>query len=612
MTSHHLPGRGLLTVACTLIMVGCALAPIPPADSSNAPPPASAAGKQLNQLLADSDEAFLQRNPIWAIYRGDLRFAALHGDYLTPAYVGAEREAAQSELRRLAGIDRSTLDVIGRSAYDTFEWQRRTGLRRHQPELAATWLALTLDHFNGWHMSFPDLSSGKGAAPYKTVADYDNGLERLAGFVVYLDRAVALARAGAARGAVQPRVVVQRLIEQFDRFATHTLEQSPYYGPILEMPASISGADQERLRQAYSAAFHERLVPAFRRAHDALRSEVLPHARAGVGLSQMPGGQEYYEFLIAEHTTTDLSPKTIHEMGLAQVALMRSQMESVRQSVGFVGDLPQFFAFIRTDPRFKPDSANELHARYLAIGAKVDATLPRLFAQRPKSALEIRPTPDYIAPTDAGASYNTGAPDGSRPGLFYFNTYDLPSRTMQSMEALYLHEAVPGHHMQIMLAAENEALPKTMRFGGNTAYVEGWAHYAETLGEELGLYSDPYQRFGHIDEQMWRALRLVVDTGIHTLGWTREQAIDYMLANCSLSTTDAIAEVERYIAIPAQALAYKIGQLTIRRLRTKAEQALGARFNVREFHTQVLMTGALPMQVLEAKIDGWISAELRR
>jgi uncharacterized protein (DUF885 family) len=341
---------------------------------------------------------------------------------------------------------------------------------------------------------------------------------------------------------------------------------------------------------------------------DFLRDDYLPRTRGSVGLSDLPGGAGWYRQLVAENTTTALAPDEIHQIGLAEVARIRQSMDAVRIETGFAGALPEFLEFMRTDPRFQPASAQALKDGYADIGRRVDLALDRLFAHRPRSALELRPTPANQERTDAAARYQQGTPDGSRPGIFYFNTWDLPSRNTSGMESLYLHEAVPGHHYQVSLAQENLALPKLLRFGGNTAYVEGWALYAESLGFELGLFTDPYQHFGHLDDEMLRAMRLVVDTGLHTKGWTREQAIDYMLANSSMSRTDAVAEVERYIASPAQALAYKIGQLTIRRLRTRAEVALGPRFDVRAFHDQVLNTGALPLAVLEAKIEAWVAA----
>jgi uncharacterized protein (DUF885 family) len=307
-------------------------------------------------------------------------------------------------------------------------------------------------------------------------------------------------------------------------------------------------------------------------------------------------------------TTLDMAPEEIHQLGLSEVARIRGEMDKVRREVGFKGSLPAFFNHLRTDPKLKPKSREALTQGYYDIGKKVDAELPRYFSTMPKAQLEIRPYEPFREKFEAGGSYQNGTPDGSRPGVFYFNAYDLPSRTSPGMTTLYLHEGSPGHHFQISLAQENEALPAFMRFGGNTAYVEGWALYAETLGYDMGFYKDPYQRFGTLSDEMLRAMRLVVDTGIHSKGWTRDQAISYMLSNSDMGRTDATAEVERYIAIPSQALAYKLGALTIQRLRTKAQTELGPKFDIRAFHDQVLNTGALPLAVLEQKIDRWIAA----
>ena len=307
-------------------------------------------------------------------------------------------------------------------------------------------------------------------------------------------------------------------------------------------------------------------------------------------------------------TTLQLKPDYLHKLGLSEVKRILGEMEKVRAEVGFKGDLHQFFEYIRTDPQFKRQSRAELTQRYYDIGKQVDARVGEYFKVLPKAPLQIRPYDEFREKFEAGGSYEQGTPDGSRPGTFYFNAYDLPSRTTPGEVTLFLHEGKPGHHFQISLAQENEALPAFMRFGGNTAYVEGWALYAETLGYPMGFYHDPWSRMGTLDDEMLRAMRLVVDTGIHWKGWSRDQAIAYMLANSSMGKTDATAEVERYIAIPSQALAYKVGALTIQRLRAKAEKALGPKFDVREFHNQVLGTGALPLSVLESKIDAWIKA----
>lgn len=407
----------------------------------------------------------------------------------------------------------------------------------------------------------------------------------------------------------ETKLTIQNVIDQLNTQLADKPEESPYYAPVLDFPEGISEADQTRLKAAYRAAVTEELFPAYTRLRDFLKNEYLPKARDGVGLVHMKGGEKLYEYMIEETTTLPLKADYVHNLGLSEVARIRAEMEAIKEEVGFKGTLAEFFNYLRTDPKFKAESRDALRDGYYAIGKKVDARIGEQFSTIPKSPLEIRAVEPFREKTAAGGSYQQGTPDGSRPGIFYYNAYDLPSRTTYGMETLYLHEGSPGHHFQISLAQENEALPAFMRFGGNTAFVEGWALYAETLGPDLGLFTDPYQRFGHLDDEMLRAMRLVVDSGIHAKGWTRDQAIQYMLDNSGMSRTDATIEVERYIAIPSQALTYKIGALTIQRLREKAEKALGDKFDPREFHAQVLMTGSLPMTVLEKKIDDWIASK---
>jgi uncharacterized protein (DUF885 family) len=387
------------------------------------------------------------------------------------------------------------------------------------------------------------------------------------------------------------------------------LEESPFYGPINMMPAEFSDVDKARLTADYKAVIKTGLYPSYQRVRDFFATEYLAKAREGVGLVHMKGGPALYRELIEGTTTIKMEPDAIHNLGLSEVKRILTGMEGVRTEVGFKGTLPEFFEHLRTDPKYKMPTRQALTDGYYKIGKQVDAVIGQYFSTLPKAPLEIRPYEEFREKFEAGGSYQNGTPDGTRPGIFYFNAYDLPSRTIPGMTTLYLHEGAPGHHFQISLAQENPALPNFMRFGGNTAYVEGWALYSETLGYEMGFYKDPYQRFGTLSDEMLRAMRLVVDTGLHAKGWTRDQAIEYMMANSDMGRTDATAEVERYIAIPSQALAYKLGALTIQRLRKKAESALGAKFDIRAFHEQVLGTGALPLAVLETKIDAWIAGQ---
>lgn len=568
----------------------------------------NSAARDLHQLFKDSDEASLQRNPLYGIFRGDMRYADRFGDYITDAYFAAEKQANENDMARLAKIDRAKLNPTDQIAYDVFKWQTEQTAIGYRPDILKLNAVRPLNHFYGFHTFYPTFSSGKSGAPFQTVADYDNALKRHREFIIYLDRAIARFREGKAAGIVETKMTINNVIGQLDSQLAQSVTDSPYYGPITQLPASFSDADKARLTADYKAIIEQGIYPAYRRLRDFLKNDYLPAARETVGLSTMKGGVELYRISIENTTTLPLDAETIHQTGLSEVARIKSEMEKVRQEVGFKGTLAEFFDYLRNDPKFKKESREALTQGYYDIGKQVDAKIGIYFSTLPKAPLEIRPYEEFREKYEAGGSYQQGTPDGSRPGIFYFNAYDLPSRTTPGMTTLYLHEGAPGHHFQISLAQENAALPNFMRFGGNTAYVEGWALYSETLGYEMGFYKDPYQRFGTLSDEMLRAMRLVVDTGIHAKGWTRDQAIQYMLSNSDMGRTDATAEVERYIAIPSQALAYKTGAMTIQRLRKKAETELGAKFDIRAFHDQVLNTGALPLAVLEKKIDGWIKA----
>lgn len=562
--------------------------------------------KELLELFRQSDEASLRRNPLNGLFRGDMRYADRLGDYVSDAYMAAEKIAVESDLGALAEIDRSKLNPTNQIAYDVFKWQSELNLKGFAPDLLATTVVQPVDHFQGFHTFYPSLASGEGAAPFKTVADYENNLKRHRDYVVMVDRWIERFRQGMASGVVEPKLIVNNMIEQIDTQMAQGVEGSVFYGPVRTFPADIPAADQQRLRAETAAIIRDGIFPAYKRFRDFLKNDYLPVARDSVGLVGLKGGDRLYAHLIEVHTTLPLKAEDVHQLGLQEVARITAEMEKIKTQVGFKGSLAEFFVHLREDPKFQPQSADWLRDEYFRIGKRVDKRIPEQFSLLPKSPLEIKAVEPYREKSEAGGSYQSGTPDGSRPGVFYFNTYDLKSRTTPGMETLYLHEAVPGHHFQISLAQENEALPAFMRFGGNTAFVEGWALYAETLWKDLGMETDPYQRFGGLSDEMLRAMRLVVDTGIHAKGWSRDQAIDYMLSHSNIGRTDATAEVERYIAIPGQALAYKIGALTILRLKDKAHKELGSRFDPRAFHAQVLDTGALPMTVLEAKIDDWI------
>jgi len=576
------------------------------------PAAAHAAGDadaRLTKLFADTDEASLRRNPMAALYRGDLRFADQLGDPYSDAHDAGEKAADEDALRWLAAIPRGQLNPIDQIAYDVFKRNTQIDLEGYRPDLLKISDAMPITHFYGLHLDYADLSSGQGAAPFKTVKDYDDALKRHAQYPHLVDEVIARFRTGMAHGIVEPKLVINNIIDELNLQLAGGIEDSPYYGPVKTFSATIPVAEQARLRAAFTAAIRDEIAPANTRLRDFLKTDYLPHARDTVGLGALPGGQAYYAYQIESNTTLPMTAQAVHQLGLDEVARITRELEAVKTKVGFQGDLHAFFQHMTSDPRFAPPSRAWLEQRFRSIEARIETRIPEQFSLVPKTPFEIRAEPAYKEKSSAAGEYAQGTPDGSRPGIFYYNGYDLPSRFTWGEETLFLHEAIPGHHFQISLAQENTALPAFMRFGGNTAYVEGWALYSESLWPELGMETDPYQRFGGLNDEMLRAMRLVVDSGIHAMGWSRQQAIDYMMANSAMGKADVTAEVERYIAIPGQALAYKVGQLTIAREKAKAKAALGVRFDPRAFHAQVLDTGALPMTVLEAKIDGWIAQQ---
>ena len=599
---------GRLTLCCSLLALA------PPAVADAQPAPASAAALQsahdrLFQLFKESDEASLKRNPLQALFRGDYRYADRLGDLFSDVHYQGEKAAAEHDLAALRTIPRGDLSQSDKLAYDVFEFQTKDTLRALQPDLLQLTEALPINHFFGIHTEYPTIASGNGGAPYASVQDYENSLKRNRDFAANIDEAIRQWRKGEAEGVVDTKLTVRNMLEQLDNQLKLRPEDSPYWGPIKNFPAAIGASERERLTNEYRQSISGVIYPALQRMRDFLQNEYLGHAREGVGLMYMKGGDALYRYEVQSTTTLPMTPDQIHQLGLSEVARITKDFEKVRQEVGFKGDLHAFFDYMRTSPKFAPKSREQLQNDFYRIKQAVEAKVPQYFSLVPRTPLVIRPYPAYREKFEAGGSYEQGTADGTRPGTFYFNAYDLPSRFTWEETTLFLHEGEPGHHFQISLAQENKALPNFMRFGGNTAYVEGWALYSETLGYPMGFYQDPYQRFGTLNDEMLRAMRLVVDTGIHSKGWTRDQAIQYMLENSGESKTDATAEVERYIAIPSQATAYKVGALTIQRLRDEAKAALGPKFDIREFHAQVLDSGALPLEILEQKIHAWVVAK---
>jgi uncharacterized protein (DUF885 family) len=597
---------GLAACAASPMQKPAAVVPSPVA----APAPKLTASQQLTALFAASDEGDMKLSPLAALGRGDLRYADQFGDYITDEYQAKTQAKSRLELAQLKAISRSNLSAQEKISYDVFMYQTAFSLKAADTGVSEIFQQMPIDHFNGLHAFFPDLSSGDSIAPYKTRVDYENGLKRFEGFATYLARAEDQMRIGISQNHVQPVVVTKNVIGQLDIILKAGVGETPYLMPVKKFPKDFSEADKTRFTAAYTAAMGNVILPAYTKLKTFMEKEYLPASRAAKpGLVSMADGDRVYAYLIESNTTTQMTAEEIHQLGLQEVTRITRGMEAVKAQVGYKGTLKQFFNHLRTDPKFKFKTRQDFIQAFWNINERLKPEIPKLFKLVPKSPLDIRPVPEFLEKNQAGAYYQSGTPDGSRPGVFYANTYDLPSRTSPGNETLFLHEAIPGHHFQISLAQEDASLPSFMRFGGNTAYVEGWALYAESLGPELGLFKDPYQLMGRYDDEMLRAMRLVVDTGLHAKGWTRDQGIQYFLDNSSQSKTDSTSEIERYIAIPGQALAYKIGQIKIRELRTRSEAELGSKFDIRDFHEQILGSGALPLSVLEAKIDDWIKAK---
>ncbi len=502
-------------------------------------------------------------------------------------------------LRALESIRRARLSAADQLNYDLFKRNLQDALdgARFPSEL------LPLTQLNGVQV---DTARVLEIAPRTTLRDYEDMLARLEALPALVDQTLVLLERGLARGITPPRITLRDVPRQLQDQMQPDPEKHPLLKPFLEFPATIEPAQRTRLRHTAEELLRARVIPAFARLHEFLVQRYLPGARESVAWRDLPEGRAWYAHLVRLHTTTDLTPQQIHDIGLAEVKRLRAEMEQVMATTGFRDGFDAFLEFLRRDPRFFYTNAEELLRGYRDICKRADPELARLFGKLPRLPYGVLPVPDYAAPSQPTAYYQPGSPRAGRPAYFYANTYALDTRPKWEMEALALHEAVPGHHLQIALAQEMDHLPEFRRHGGYTAFVEGWGLYAERLGLEMGFYKDPYMNFGRLVYEMWRAVRLVVDTGLHELGWSRQQAIDYFLANASKNQHDVTVEVDRYIVWPGQALAYKIGELKIRELRSRAARELGERFDVRAFHDALLGQGALPLDVLETRMRDWI------
>ncbi len=577
-----------------IVLLGVAI--MSHAGAPAAEPPT--AGGRLHAIFEAEWEASMRDWPTWASRLGDLRYNDRWPDVSLEAIRARHRRAGEV-LRRLDTIDLDALGPEDRISYRLFRREYELRVEGYP----FRWYLLPLNQREG----IQDADSLADALRFERVKDYQDWIARMRGLGTYMDQTIALLREGAAAGMVHPKVVMQRVPEQIRQQIVDDPSRSLWFKPFRKMPSSIEASEQERLLREAKTAIRETVVPAYRKLLEFFENDYLPACYDRVGIWQMPRGGELYAFRARKFTTTDLTPEEIHRIGLKEVRRIHGEMEKALRQVEWKGTFEQFLQHLRTDPKFYYDDPAALLEGYRATAKRIDPELVRLFRRLPRMPYGVEPIPPHLAPDTTTAYYRQPAADGSRAGTFFVNLYKPQTRPKYEMEVLTLHEAVPGHHLQIALAMELKDLPKFRRYGGYTSYTEGWALYCEGLGEDLGLYQDPYSKFGRLSYEMWRAIRLVVDTGIHQQRWPRQKAIDFFAANTAKSRHEIENEIDRYVSWPGQALAYKIGELKIKQLRARAEKTLGERFDVRAFHDLVLSNGAVTLDVLEELVEAWIA-----
>lgn len=563
------------------------------------------ASTQLAELVDEYFERYLALNPLRATRIGDDRYNDRYANNLGSEH-RAETTALNNEfLARLLELDAGELEAQDVLTYGTFKLSREMELEADQyPSYLQP-----ISQRASFVTTFVQLGGGANLHPFKTVKDYDDFLGRIDDFLVLLDQAIANMKLGMEQGVVQPRILMEQAQRQLGSQIVSSAEESTFYAPIKNMPEEFGDADSDRLEAAYRQAIENKIIPAYEKLHNFVRDEYMEGARESVGLNALPNGEAWYAYRVRLITTTDLNPGQIHQIGLDEVSRIQGEMQAVMQEVNFEGDLQAFFEYLNTTDQFYYDEPEQLIQGYQGLSDHITSLTPKLFNVFPKAGFEVRRVEAFRERSAGGASYTAGTPDGLRPGVFYANTYNIKARPIWTMESLFLHEAIPGHHFQRSLQQEVEDMPRFRRFGGYSVYSEGWGLYAESLGKELGVYADPYQYFGMLNGELWRAIRLVSDTGLHAKSWNRQDALDYMYANSAVSEARALSEVDRHIATPGAVLAYKIGQLKIQELRTRAEESLGNNFDIRAFHTAVLIDGPLPLNLLDAKINRWIDMQ---
>jgi len=572
--------------------------------------------KISNKELANIFEEYYQERmnflPLEATQNGDvLKNDKLYADF-TDSFRSKLKGLFEKYQIKIQKINTSELSENDKINYNIFKREMSVTLEGLSVGYFSTYVLypehqfMPFNQFGGIPLWLGQLGSGTGSQPFETIEDYNNWIKRATAFTAWSDSAIVYFRKGIKAGIVLPESLVVKMIPQMESMVVNDPTTSIFYGPVNKMPESFSEVDRKKYTREITLLINQQLIPSYKKLSDFLKSEYLPKSRNSSCIYALKNGKEYYNYLIHFWTTTNKSPDEIYEIGLSEVKRIRAIMDSVKTTTGYTGDLKSFFEYMKTDKQFMPyKTPEEVLNAYRAIQYKIEPNLKKMFNTVPKTPFEVRQTEAYRA-ASASAEYNLGSPDGNRPGIFYVPILDATKFNVTSgMEGLFLHEAIPGHHYQLSLQQENESLPKFIRFASYGAYVEGWGLYSESLGKELGLYTDPFQYIGALNKEMQRAIRLVVDVGIHSKNLTREQAIEYMLENMPISEKGATSEVERYMAMPAQALSYKIGSLKLRELRTRYEQKLGSKFKLASFHDELLGGGSMPLEILEKKMDAW-------
>ena len=557
--------------------------------------------EDFSALLDEVWEWQLAENPVFASELGDRRYNDRWVDISLDS-IERRQEETRAFLQRLYGIDRSSLSEADQLNYELF----RRSLQNDVDSFKFSGHLLPFDQNGG----VQNLDNITNSLSFSTIEDYEDWLARLSTVDVVIEQTIDLAERGRKSGMMSPKILMQRIPDQIAVQLVDDPEASPLYKVFVDMPDSFSTEDQQRLRSLARETITDTVLPAYRKLDKYFTATYLPASRASIGLSELPNGNEWYANQARHYTTTQMSPDDIHRLGLNEVRRIRDEMQKIIDGLDFAGSFQDFLVFLRSDPQFYFDNPDDLHQAYLATSKRIDPELVKLFGKLPRMPYGVKPIPDSIAPDTYTAYYTSPAADGSRAGTYWVNLYKSEVRPKYEIEVLTVHEAMPGHHLQIALQQELPDMPNFRRYSGFTAFTEGWGLYSESLGYDLGLYRDPYSQFGQLTYEMWRAVRLVVDTGIHYKGWTRQQAIDFFKDNAAKTELDIINEIDRYIGWPGQALAYKIGQLRINAIRTQAELALGDAFDVRAFHDELLGGGALPLDLLEQRMDAWLETQL--